>query len=179
MNEIIKQNGIKFGIIGGLINIAIVLGIYLTDYKLFASSGIGLISLIASVAISISLFIVTKKQLNGQLSFKEGFTTYFIYTINSIAIATLFQILLYNVIDPELKAKVTEIVIEKTAEMMKSIGGSNEILKDTIKKLKEEDSFSVGNQIFGAVWTLALSCIWGLILAAIFKSKTNNSPFNQ
>lgn len=179
MNEIIKQNGIKFGIIGGLINIAILLGIYLIDYKLFASSGIGILSLIVSIALSISLFIVTKKQLNGEMTFKEGFTTYFIYTINSIAIATLFQILLYNVIDPELKAKVTEIVIEKTAEMMKNFGGSSEMLKETVKKLKEDDSFSVGNQILGAVWTLALSCIWGLILAAIFKSKTNNSPFNQ
>lgn len=179
MNEIIKQNGIKFGIISGIIGIAIILGVYLTDYKLFASSGIGIISIVISIIISILLFVQTKKKLNGQLTFKEGFTTYFIYTINSIAIVTLFNILLYNVIEPELKEKVTQIIIEKTAEMMKAFGGPSDVLKETIKELKNNDQFSPGKLIVGSIWNLALSCIWGLILAAIFKSKTNNSPFNQ
>lgn len=179
MNEIIKKNGIKFGIISGLISIAINLGVYLIDYKLFASSAVGIVSILSGILISVLLFIYTKKDMNGVLSFKDGFTTYFIYTLNSIAIATLFNILLYNVIDPELKEKVTEIIIEKTAEMMKSFGGSNQMLKETIKQMKEQDQFSISNLAIGSIWTVALSCIWGLLLAAIFKSKSTNSPFNE
>lgn len=179
MNEIIKKNGLTFGIISGLISVFITLAIYLIDYKYFASSAVGFISIVAGITLSIWLFIKNKKDLKGSLTFKDGFTSYFIYAINSIAIATLFNILLYNVIDPSLKEKVTEVVIEKTVEMMKAFGGDSTMLKETVKKLKEEDSFSIGNLIMGSVWTLALSCIWGLILAAIFKSKTNNSPFNE
>lgn len=179
MNEVIKKNGIKFGIISGLLSIVITLAVYLIDYKLFASSAVGIISILSGIIISILLFVYTKKELNGILSFKDGFTVYFIYTINSIAIATLFNILLYNVIDPELKEKVTEIIIEKTAEMMKSFGGSNQMLKETIKQMREQDQFSISNLAVGSIWTVALSCIWGLILAAIFKSKSTNSPFNE
>ena len=178
MNEIIKKNGIKFGIISGLLSIVITLGIYLIDYKLFASSAVGVTSIIAGIVISILLFVTTKKEFNGELSFKDGSTTYFVYAINSIAIATLFNILLYNVIDTDLKEKVTGIIIEKTAEVMKSFGGSSQMLKETIKQMKEQDQFSISNLAISSIWTLAFSCIWGLILAAIFKSKTN-SPFNE
>ena len=178
MNEIIKKNGIKFGIISGLVSIVITLGIYLIDYKLFASSAVGITSIIAGIVISILLFVTTKKEFNGELSFKDGFTTYFVYAINSIAIATLFNILLYNVIDTDLKEKVTGIIIEKTAEVMKSFGGSSQMLKETIKQMKEQDQFSISNLAISSIWTLAFSCIWGLILAAIFKSKTN-PPFNE
>lgn len=177
MNEIIKKNGLKYGIISGLIAVAVTLGVYLIDYKMFASGGVGIISLIAGATVSILMFINTKKQLNGVLSFKEGFTLYFFYAINSIAIATLFNILLYNVIDPELKVKVTEIIIEKTVEAMKAFGGDNNMLKEMISKLKSEDNFSVVNQALGSIYTLLFSSIWGLILAAIFKSKTNDNPF--
>jgi hypothetical protein len=45
--------------------------------------------------------------------------------------------------------------------------------------MREQDQFSISNLAVGSIWTVALSCIWGLILAAIFKSKSTNSPFNE
>jgi hypothetical protein len=178
MNEIIKKNAIKYGIINIIITILITVGIYVVDYKMFGSNLIGIFSISIAIGLSIFLFVNTKKQMSGQLSFKEGFSTYFLYTLIAIIGATAFNILLYNVIDPELKEKVTEVVVEKTVEMMKGFGADNATMKEALKGLKEKDQFSVSSQALGSVWTLIISCVWGVILALIFKTKSN-SPFNE
>jgi Flp pilus assembly pilin Flp len=42
MNEIIKKNGIKFGVIAGAIAVLITAGIYIIDLKLFTAWWLGL-----------------------------------------------------------------------------------------------------------------------------------------
>ncbi len=172
MNEIIKKNGITFGIIAGAISVLITTLIYIIDIKLFASIWVGLSGLAISILLAIILLSKTKKELNGQLTFKEAFTTYFVMAVVSILITVTFNIILFNFIDPSLSESVKEIILESTIKMMKKFGAEKQAINEAIKTMNETDNFSVGSQLKGLLTNIVVSSIFGLILAAFFKTPT-------
>ena len=60
---------------------------------------------------------------------------------------------------------------------MKAFGVKTEDLKKFADEIKNNDTFSIMNILIGYVQHLLFASIFGLILAAIFKSKTN--PLNE
>lgn len=100
INEVIKKNGITYGVMIGIASTLITATIYAIDLNLFTAWWMGLIGIAISLTISIILLSKTKKELNGIFPFKEAFTTYFIATVIGILISTTFNIILFNVIDP-------------------------------------------------------------------------------
>ena len=73
MNEVIKKNGITYGIILGVILALITATIYAIDLKLFVSGWIGASTFVVYLVIGIVLLTKTKKELNGIFSFKDAF----------------------------------------------------------------------------------------------------------
>ena len=112
MNEIIKKNGITFGIITGVISILITASVYIIDLKLFTAWWLGILSIGIYLGIGIYLLSKTKKELGGIFPFKDAFTTYFISAVIGIVISVLFNIVLFNVIDTEAKDTVQDNLIE-------------------------------------------------------------------
>lgn len=121
INEVIKKNGVTYGITLGIILALITATIYAIDLKLFVSGWIGGLSFVIYVVVGILLLTKTKKEI-GFFSFKDAFTTFFITTIIAIAISTLFSILLFNVIDPEAKETVHQLLIKYMAETLQKFG---------------------------------------------------------
>ena len=175
MNEIIKKNGISFGFIFGLFSVLLTTTLYIVDLELFTNSWIGIISVIISITIGIILITKTKKQLNNVISFKEAFTVYFIAAAIGSTISTIFNYLLFNFIDPQAKETIKEITMKYTADLMAKFGAPSASVNETMKKLAETDNFSLGNLLMGLAFSLVFSAIFGLILAAIFKSKSPSS----
>ncbi|MCF6128144.1 DUF4199 domain-containing protein [Flavobacterium sp. AS60] len=175
MNEIIKKNGVSFGLIFGLFSVLLTTTLYLVDLELFTSSWIGIISVIISISIGVVLITKTKKQLNNVLTFKEGFTVYFIAAAIGSTISTLFNYILFNFVDPGAKETIKEITLKYTSDMMAKFGAPADAVNETMKKLAETDNFSLGNLAMGLAFSLVFSALFGLILAAIFKSKSPSS----
>lgn len=175
MNEIIKKNGITFGIIFGLFSVLLTTTIYAVDLKLFTSSWIGIISIIISITIGVVLITKTKKQQNNTISFKEVFTVYFIAAAIGNTLSTLFNYVLFNFVDPGAKETIKEITIKYTSEMLEKFGTPAATVTETMSKIAETDNFSLGNLAMGLAFTLVFSALFGLILAAIFKSKSTSS----
>lgn len=171
MNEIIKKNGIKFGVIAGVIGVLITAGIYIIDLKLFTAWWLGIISILIYLVLGIVLMIQTKKALQNNFSFKDAFTTYFIYAIVGIAISVVFNIILFNVIDPGAKETVKELSIEAAVDMMKKFNTPTAAIKEAVEKMEEQDQFETFQQLKGSIFSIIFSAIFGVILAAIFKSK--------
>lgn len=169
MNEIIKKNGIKFGVITGLVPLLITLFIYVIDLKLFISPWVSAVTFTFYFIISLIVFIRTKKELGGFMTLKEGFTAYFISIIIGFAISVLFNIILFNFIDPEAKETIKELGIEAFVNLMKKFGTPNAQLKEMVVKMEEQDQFSIGSQFMGYGINLLFGAIYGVILAAIFK----------
>ena len=169
MNEIIKKNGIKFGVIAGIIGVLITAGIYIIDLKLFTAWWLGIISFLIYLILGIVLMIQTKKAFQNNFSFKDAFTTYFIYAIVGIAISVVFNIILFNVIDPGAKETVKELSIEAAVDMMKKFNTPTAAIKEAVEKMEETNQFDVLELIKGSAFSIIFSSILGLILAAIFK----------
>lgn len=172
MNEIIKKNGITFGIILGLFSVLFTTAVYAIDIKLFTSWWIGLFSIAVSITIGVVLVSKTKRQLNGVYPFKDVFTTYFIAALIGSFISTFYNYLLFNIIDPSAKETIKEITLKYTADMMEKMGAQSAQVNETMQKLAETDNYSLGNMLFGLAVVLVFQAIFGLILAAIFKSKS-------
>jgi tetrahydromethanopterin S-methyltransferase subunit B len=172
MNEIIKKNGISFGLILGLISVAITGIIYAVDLELFTKPWIGILSIIITIIIGFVVVSKTKSQLSGNISFKEAFTVYFITAIISGLISTIFNYILFNLIDPVAKSKIMELTTKVAVESFEKMGLSQDQLNDMVEKMTETDPYSLGNLLTGFAVGLIFHAIFGLILGAIFKSKS-------
>ncbi|CAM4148838.1 MULTISPECIES: DUF4199 domain-containing protein [Flavobacterium] len=172
MNEITKKNSITFGILTGVISILITSTMYLIDLKLFTAWWIGVLSIVLYIGIGVYLLSKTKKELNGIFPFKEAFTTYFLSAVIGIAISVIFNIILFNFIDIEAKDVIQENLIEFQVDMLKKFNTPTSAIKEAVAKMEEQKQFDIIPQIKGSVFSILFSAIFGLILAAIFKSKT-------
>ena len=172
MNEIIKKNGITFGIISGLIYILIETLIYIINVQLYISWWLGSLKIAVSLILACILIAKTKKDLSGNISFKEVFTAYFIMALVGLALYTTFTNILYIIIDPTLQVTVKELAIKATAEIMRKFGSDSATTSAAINAIQETDQFSVLQQIKEIFTSLVRSSIFGLILAAFFKTPT-------
>ena len=171
MNEIIKKNGVSFGIITGVVSALITTAIYSIDLNLFIKWWLGIIIFLIYITIGIVLLSKTKKELKGIFSFKEAFTTYFISAVIGILISVSFNILLFNVIDPSVKDTLNEITIKYTVETMEKFGAPSSAINEAVKKMQESSPYSILELIKGSAFSIAGSALFGLLLALIFKSK--------
>ncbi len=171
MNEIIKKNGITFGVIMGLFSIVVTTLIYIINVNLFLSGWITFLKIAIYITIASILLIKTKKQLNGIFPFKDAFKTYFIAAIIGMLLATFFEVLLFNFIDPSLKETLKEMSLKFTVDLMTKLGAPAAEINKAIEKINSVDQFSIVELIKGSFTYIIFTTILGLILAAIFKSK--------
>jgi Protein of unknown function (DUF4199) len=169
MNEIVKKNGITFGVIIGLFSILSTTLKYVIDVNLFISSWLGFVEIGVYLIIAIVLLSKTKKQLGGIFSFKDAFTTFFIMALIGIVSATIFNIILFNFIDSSLKETIKEMTMKLMKKTFEKIG-SSAIGKDILMELSKTDQFSIKSLLLGMLTNLVVASIFGLIFAAFFKT---------
>ena len=169
MTEAVKKNGINYGIAIAIYFVVRTSLMYAVDLQLFTNGWISLVDFIVAIALTVMAISKAKKALGGYISFKQAFTVYFLNTIISFSIYTLFIILLFNVIDPEASEVVHNYNIEKTVEGMQKFGVDSNTIRETAEKMKESNTFPIGNQLIGFPIGVGISCVIGLIVAAIMK----------
>ena len=98
MNEIIKKNGITFGIIYGVFGILLITILYAVSLELLMASWLGALKFIIYSSLSIYLLIQTKKQLIGNISFKDAFVTHFLFSVIGLTIVTIYELVLYRLV---------------------------------------------------------------------------------
>lgn len=174
INEIIKKNGVTFGVISGIVSCLITAVIYAIDLNLFLNTWLLVIMVSISLFLSIILLIKTKKEIQSDFSFKDAFTTYFIYAAVGILIATLFNIVLWNFIDPAAKESLNELTIKYTVNMMQKFNTPASAINEAIKGMKENSPYDIAAQSKGFFTNLIFSSIFGLIMAAFFKTRRSS-----
>jgi hypothetical protein len=170
MNEIIKKNAINYGIITGVVSVLITTLIYVIDVKFFTAWWVGLLSMVFYIIISCILLSKTKRDLKGTFTFKEAFTTYFLAAVIGILLSVIFNIVLFNFIDPDLKITLKEMTIKYASEMMQKFGAPAAEVNKAVTDMEKVDQFGIVEQLKGSLFSILFSSILGLILAAIFKS---------
>ena len=80
----------------------------------------------------------------------------------------VFNIILYNYIDPNFSILLQEATIEKSIELMQGFA-SESAMEEMITALENQDSFSPRSLASAFGYGLVLNAILSLIIAAFFK----------
>ncbi len=164
-----KKIALNMGLFLGLSLTLLITLIYVIDLNLITNSWVLFLNISIITAFSTISAYLYKKKLGGFISFKVSFTSFFISTAVGFFISTLFSIILFNIIDLEAKAIVTENVIKYTVEIMQKFGAPAKEINNTIDGLRISDPFGTLSQITGFFKNLVLYSIIGLIVSLIIK----------
>ncbi|UPT71429.1 MAG: DUF4199 domain-containing protein [Flavobacterium sp. JAD_PAG50586_2] len=113
--------------------------------------------------------------MNNIFPFKEAFTTYFLAAAIGLLIATVFEVVLFNFVDPSMKETLKEMSIKFTVDFMEKLGAKSSDINKAVAEMQKTDQFSIGQLFQGLMFYYVFAAIFGLILAAIFKSKSPSS----
>ena len=179
MNEILKKNGIFYGYIIGLFGILSLIVVYImggvSKENIITSGVISIIFWISFVVIRVIQCNKTKKEMNNIISFKEIFTTLTISVTVGIIISQVFAFVFLNFIDVEYGNTMNEFLNKQQLESAKAMKGIFDYSKEELKEMKNANNFSIVKILQGTAFSIVISSIMNLILAAIFKSKQEDT----
>lgn len=163
------NNGLYLGAILSLVSVLI----YAVNLDLFTEWWLGIILFVVVVVYGVISAVKSRTILNGFISFKQAFTSYFITVAIGTLIATVVGIAIFTYIDPEAATYLNEQILLVTKQTMERFGMPQEAMEAALEEAATKDNFSLGMQSQAFVFRLAFYAIVGLIVALIVK-KTNN-----
>lgn len=175
MEQSTKKLGTSHGIYLGIALILITVLIYAFDVSIMTEWYMFFVNLVLVVTLATMAVKKSKAASTSLFSFKEAFTPYFLTVFIGMLLATVFTLLLFNVIDPEAAETVKELTLEKQAEMLEGFGMTEEQINAGMAEAAKQDTFSLKNIAISFGGQLIFFSIIGLIVALIFreKDKTN------
>ena len=173
MEKSIKSLATNWGLyLGATLSLLTVLGYVNLDLYTKWWFGIGMLIII--IIFGIISAMKSRGLLNGFISFKEAFTSYFITIALGLAISTIVSIVIFNFIDPDAAIALKEKILNSTVEMMQNFGAPEEAIAETVEKMEADESmFAIGKVLQSLAFQLIGYSIVGLIVALAVKK---NNP---
>ncbi len=171
----LTSHAIRWGLILGVINIIIVLLIYVIDVTLLADWKIAVFLFILNIGLVVYAGIQFRNSGDGFLSFKAAFGhTFLVFAIAGL-LGTIFQFLLYNVIDPSAAETIVEASIDNQVAIMESFGMDESQIEQSMEGVEEKTrgQFQLAGLFFAYLVTLVIYLFISLIVGAIVKK---NNP---
>ena len=170
--QTITQHGLKWGLIYGLAGIILYTLVYAINRGYLVSFGVGAFMLLVSILLLIYPIYLYRKENGGLLTFKDAFLLSILIFAGSSLLSTIYQFMLYNVIDPTLPEFIKNSTIEKTVAMMEKFGADQEAVDKTLEELNNQD-FNFSGSRLGQSYLLGLlfGAFISLIVAAIFRKQ--------
>ena len=169
MESTTKTSAINYGLyLGALLSIISVV-IYAVNLDLFTEWWLGIILFILVIVYGIVSALKSKKILDGFISFKQAFASYFITIAVGTLIATVVGIAIFTYIDPEAATYLNEQILILSKQTMERFGAPQEVIQAAIEEASTKNNFSLGMQAQAFVFRLAIYAVIGLIIALIVK----------
>ena len=169
MESTTKTSAINYGLyLGALLSIISVV-IYAVNLDLFTEWWLGIILFILVIVYGIVSALKSKKILDGFISFKQAFASYFITIAVGTLIATVVGIAIFTYIDPEAATYLNEQILIVSKQTMERFGAPQEVIQAAIEEASTKNNFSLGMQAQAFVFRLAIYAVIGLIIALIVK----------
>ncbi len=169
-----NANSIKSGVILGAITVAVSLLVYLIDFTIFADWWFQLLLMnILSIGITAYFGITYRNENGGYMTFGKAYAYSVTCLLISGGVGAIFGILLFTVIDPELSATLTDVIIEKTDSMMSGFGVPQEKIDEQTDALRADmpNEFSVGGIIKNFFTGGLLGTVVIALIACLFIKK--------
>lgn len=161
----IFQHALRWGLIMGGISIALTVVLYAIDYTMLADWKTGIFILLLMLGLTIYSGINYRNQIGGFIPYGKAFQHGFIFLAITGIVSTLFMILLYTVIDPDLPSKLIDVSMEKAQAMMESFGMPEDKMDQAMEdaRRRSEGQFSALGSIKGYGFALIFYAIISLI----------------
>ena len=159
------NNGLYLGAVLSVITVLI----YAVNLDLFTEWWFGIILFVVVVAFGVISAVKSRTLLNGFISFKDAFTSYFITILVGSIISTVVGIAIFTFIDPEAANYLNEQILVVTKQTMERFGMPEEAMLAALEEAAKNDNFSLATQFKNFVFGLAFYALIGLIVALIVK----------
>ena len=157
-----SEEVIKGGMLLGGVSVLLTMTVYLVIVELMVEWWFGILNVLISMGLVIYLGINFRNISGGFLSFGKAFKFSFLVMFISYLVGIVFQILLYNIIDPSLPEVMKQLTVEMTGEMMENFGTPDEAIDAAIVGI--EQGIEEGTTPLG----ILKSTPWGTLFIAIF-----------
>lgn len=159
------SHAIKHGIILGCVSIVMIVLAYVVDVRFMASLKFLTLSLLVTLGYVIYAGITYRNEIGGFLGYSTALQHGFILMAISGIVGTVFNLVLYNVVDPDLPQKMTDAIIQNTEETMAGFGAPQQSIDETLEgmKTKMAEQFGVSGLLMGYLKGL----IYFLVIALI------------
>lgn len=165
----VVNEGLKFGVICGLIAVLLMYGSWTMGLTTFVTISFWTAFIPYMIGILLYGGFQIRKQNDNLLSFKEALKFSFLAYVIAALIIALATYVLYNIIDKELTQKSMQVALEKTRVMMEKFGASEEDIAKSLKRTEESSKDTGIGKIFlgtglGLIWDFCKSLLMALII---------------
>lgn len=172
MNNPVNKVGITFGIILAIYYILFNCTIFFTDLTLFANKFVGFFTMAVVIIIGVLTVYFARKKAGGYVTFREAFTPYLLTITIGITVNYIVYNILFNLVDPSAKDIINVELYNMLIHTLDNSGLPQEQINDQLEKAKDISQFEPKAQIFMWAGSILRNSILGLLLAAIFKNKS-------
>ena len=163
------REGVTVGVINGIIALLLMYGSYFSGLDTFVTVQFVSLFIPYMIIILIIYGLQLRKRNGGYLSFKDGLQfTFMSYVIVTLLVA-IGTYILYNVVDKDLTQKSFNISIEKTRNIMQSLGAKPEDIDKEVERMGgAPKETGIKNIVFGAgqdlIWHFVKSLLITLVI---------------
>lgn len=177
MNPIIKKTGLKIGLILAAIQIGI--SLYLYNYDSFLNKKIGVAIIVITIVFGVFSIVNVKRKLEGKISLRESFSSYFITILISVLISNLFYLGLFNFVASEEKRETVRKEFYDFNLKNYPIETTNKQKQPQQPDYKSMDPFTISVVINSIVKYLLIYSIFGILISLFFRNKISFEEINS
>ncbi|MBK9630252.1 MAG: DUF4199 domain-containing protein [Saprospiraceae bacterium] len=175
------KSAINIGLFWGFGYIILSMIFYLINHNLLHSMWIQSILFLVGLGIMYYAGTVIRKDFGGLIKWKDAMTGIWLSSLIFIVITNLFTYVLYQWIDPDLKAELMQVQV-KAVDNMRDFLGEEEYEK-ALEALQQTDSFDMSGILksipFFALGYFAISCLIALAVKKEQNWDAGNETFND
>lgn len=174
-----SQAAVKAGLNLGLVMFILTLSAYFVDYTILVSFWFSILILALFFGMILYFGFQYRKSVGGYLEYGPSFVFSFVTLLVSGLIGLVGNILLYQVIDPELPRMLVDAQLENMLQMMDRFGAGDSVSGDQLDEIREgvQANFTIFGQIKSFAIGSIVYAIMALILAAIIKKRDKSLDF--
>lgn len=160
--------GLNYGTIGGLVLVVLLVVMYLMGIEAFLSP-LSWMGYVIIIGFAVAAGLKQRKVNGGYLEFKQALKVTFTVFALGFLLQTLFSYILFNFIDVSFREALLQRTLEKTEEMLRNFGASDDVIDQSITSASSSNAYSFGNQLLGYGVMCILFFLIALIISAIIK----------
>lgn len=151
----------RMGVILAAVSIVLTLLLYIADYTLMVSLWMFPVLIVLTLGIVIYAGINYRNTIGGYIPYGKAFQHAFLVMVIAGFIVTLFNLLLYTVIDPDLPQNLTDAAISNTEGMMRSMGAPEDAIDKQMDQMRTDmpAQFSAAGSLKQFGWNLIVYAI--------------------